>query len=104
LVPKVDSLGECVQPPDHQLRQGGLETKDDGPQFRGRPIPQERSHLMNKMKTCLYKYNTRCDPFRKTRETYLEKGWRIKGGVEHRDEDTCKPFEDPKGGDEDATV
>ena len=59
---------------------------------------------MNKMKTYLYKYNTRCDPFQKGTRNEPGKDEVVEGGIEVRDEDTHKPFDDSKGKVQDATV
>ncbi|KAJ8425337.1 LOW QUALITY PROTEIN: hypothetical protein Cgig2_030496 [Carnegiea gigantea] len=75
---------KCVQPPGHQLGPGGLETEGGRPPSRGQPTSQGRSHLTSRMKTYLYKYNTRCNPFRKAREVYLRKTKYVEGGVESR--------------------
>ena len=81
-----------------------MEIEDGSPLLKGQPICQGPSYSMNKMKTYLYKYNTRCDPSRKPREKYLERGCKVKGGIKDRDGDTYRRFEDSMGGDEDAIV
>ena len=79
-------------------------TKDGSPPFGGWPTSQGRSHSVTRMKTYLYKYSTRCNPFYRGTRNVPGRDEVVEGGIEDRDKDAHEPFEDLRGEVKDTTV